>query len=197
MLESLPTNIFKSKSLQKLNLWNCSRLKKFTGIQVLSKSIIIEKFFGLRRQDMSWRTKLEFVPKWIYYLSCLKFLSRHGCLEPEHLQMKQFLLFSFDRLILSNCNSCLAEPFILALLHLSGNPFENIPSSIIQLHWLKRLFIHDYKKLRSLPQLPSSVTLLDASGCTSLETISSSGCWKLGFNIQHVTRPFISKTFSF
>ena len=66
MLESLPTNIFKSKSLKLLYLWDCSRLKKFTGIQVLSKLIIIEKFFGLRCQDISWRRKLEFVPKWIY-----------------------------------------------------------------------------------------------------------------------------------
>ncbi|XP_024022089.1 disease resistance-like protein DSC1 [Morus notabilis] len=184
MLESLPTNIFKLKSLQILNLWDCSRLKKFTGIQVLSNAVIIEKFFGLRRQDMSSRKKLEFVPKWIYYLSCLKFLSRHGCLEPEHLQVKQFSLFSFARLDLGNCSIVeipiwLSHLSSLTVLGLGGNPFENIPSSIIQLHQLERLLICDCKKLRSLPQLPSSVSDLDASGCTSLETISSSGCYGL------------------
>ncbi|XP_024031844.1 disease resistance-like protein DSC1 [Morus notabilis] len=197
-LRSLPTNIFKSKSLQTLELGDCSRLKKFTGIQVLSNSIVIEKFFGLRRQDMSWRRKLEFVPKWIYYLSCIKFLSRRGCLEPEHLQRKQFFLFSLNRLDLSNCN-IVEIPVWLSLLSsltwldLSGNPFENIPSSIIQLHRLKWLIIKNCKKLRSLPQLPSSVIVINARGCTSLETISSLA-W-CGFNTRRVTYPFI--TFEF
>ncbi|XP_024024862.1 disease resistance-like protein DSC1 isoform X1 [Morus notabilis] len=78
-------------------------------------------------------------------------------------------------------------------MNLSGNPFENIPSSIRQLHRLDTLNNENCKKLRSLPQLPSSIRLLNASGCTSLETISSSG-W-CGFNTQHVTHPFI--TFEF
>ncbi|XP_024022076.1 TMV resistance protein N, partial [Morus notabilis] len=73
----------------------------------------------------------------------------------------------------------------LTSLDLSENPFENVPSSIIQLHQLVTLIIDNCKKLRSLPQLPSSVWLLNASGCTSLETLSSSGCY--GFNIRHVT----------
>ncbi|XP_024022070.1 disease resistance-like protein DSC1 [Morus notabilis] len=126
--------------------------------------------------------------------SSVNFLNASGCTSLETI--------SSSGLHLSNCNivEIPVWPSILSsltVLNLSGNPFENIPSSIIQLHRLNTLYIENCKKLRSLPQLPSSVNFLNASGCTSLETISSSGCY--GFNIRHVIRPFISnhKRFTF
>ncbi|XP_024022074.1 LOW QUALITY PROTEIN: putative disease resistance protein At4g11170 [Morus notabilis] len=199
-IKELPLSIRRFESLVELSLRGCQHIKNLPAttfprnIQVLNLS------------DLS----IKQVPLSIELLENLVELSLEGCQHIKHLPA--VLPRNLEILNLRNSSieqvsslsieglDCLREFYLggcKMLENLSGNPFENIPSSIIKLHRLRILDIKNCKKLRSLPQLPSSVTHLDASGCTSLETISSSGCWKLGFNIQHVTRPFISKTFSF
>ncbi|KAL5563693.1 hypothetical protein UlMin_033440 [Ulmus minor] len=79
---------------------------------------------------------------------------------------------------------------------------EFLPKSICKLHHLKVLTISNCSKLKSLPELPSSIQCIEASGCMSLEEISSStsskkqgwdytarfcccifgNCWKLDMN---------------
>lgn len=205
-LESLPTNILKTlKSLERLSLENCSRLRNLTGTtsstppynvkgpgRDFSGSFVIDKLFGFHRADVGWRKKLEFVPNWVYNLSSLLFLSRHRhiglCFKLEHLRIKLFSLFSLRELFLYGCNIVEIPEWLgllssLGLLNLGGNHFENLPSSIKLLHRLERLEITNCKKLQSLPQLPLSIKVLNARGCTSLEKISSS---RSGFALRHL-----------
>ena len=59
----------------------------------------------------------------------------------------------------------------LYTLNLSGNKFECLPESIIQLSKLKTIDLNDCIRLRSLPLLPSSTSLVGVAGCNSLETL--------------------------
>ncbi|CAH8255922.1 unnamed protein product [Arabidopsis lyrata] len=56
--------------------------------------------------------------------------------------------------------------------HQSGAGIKKIPDCIKYLHGLKELYIVGCPKLVSLPELPSSLTILQASNCESLETVS-------------------------
>ncbi|KAG7587728.1 AAA+ ATPase domain [Arabidopsis suecica] len=56
--------------------------------------------------------------------------------------------------------------------HQSGPDIKKIPDCIKYLHGLKELYIVGCPKLVSLPELPSSLTILQASNCESLETVS-------------------------
>eukprot|EP00257_Ricinus_communis_P015990 XP_015574023.1 disease resistance-like protein DSC1 [Ricinus communis] len=89
----------------------------------------------------------------------------------------------------------------LNFLNLSGNDFETIPSSINQLSRITHLKIANCQRLKSLPDLPSSIERLDVDNCISLEnlpnvsekhnmknfTVQFSNCYKLN-NSQGSTR---------
>ena len=80
------------------------------------------------------------------------------------------------RLDISDCNlqtipnDC-GYLYSLEVLNLSGNNFDCLPESIIQLSKLKNIFLMHCTRLRSLPQLPSSTSVVVAENCTSLETL--------------------------
>ncbi|KAK4779674.1 hypothetical protein SAY87_015780 [Trapa incisa] len=59
----------------------------------------------------------------------------------------------------------------LEVLNLGYNKFHSLPSSLKGLKILKELILTNCRELRSLPELPSSLTKLDASNCTALESI--------------------------
>ena len=59
----------------------------------------------------------------------------------------------------------------LYTLNPSGNKFECLLESIIQLSKLKTIDLNDCIRLRSLPLLPSSTSLVGVAGCNSLETL--------------------------
>ncbi|RXH97759.1 hypothetical protein DVH24_010084 [Malus domestica] len=61
----------------------------------------------------------------------------------------------------------------LRYIDLSGTKIKSIPSSIKEASKLSRLCLVECKKLQSLPELPA-VSHLEADGCTSLKTVSSS-----------------------
>ncbi|KAK9994997.1 hypothetical protein SO802_024700 [Lithocarpus litseifolius] len=88
----------------------------------------------------------------------------------------------------------------LQFLNLSGNNFDCLPKSIIQLSRLYHFTLRNCTRLRSLPQLPSGSFIVFAEGCTSLETLSNlsnlpkfrlSNCFKLADN-QGWTEMFFS-----
>ncbi|KAL5578013.1 hypothetical protein UlMin_019712, partial [Ulmus minor] len=62
----------------------------------------------------------------------------------------------------------------LVTLSLKSNDFDGIPSSIGNLYKLKFLDISYCRNLRSLPELPLSINILNAVECLSLEMVSTS-----------------------
>lgn len=58
-------------------------------------------------------------------------------------------------------------------LSLDGSSVESLPASIRYLSGLEELSLSGCKRLQSLPELPTSIRKLDASDCTSLETVFS------------------------
>lgn len=66
--------------------------------------------------------------------------------------------------------SCLS---LLEKLNLSGNDFVSIPTSFAQLSGLKRLGLVGCKNLQTLPELPSTIDIIDAQDCISLEELPS------------------------
>ncbi|KAJ0896089.1 putative leucine-rich repeat domain superfamily [Helianthus annuus] len=84
---------------------------------------------------------------------------------------------SLRKLNLSNCNlgdgdipsDIFCESLNLQVLDLSRNNFSRLPSSISQLPGLKLLNLSDCINLVELPDLPSSIAVLKADGCDSLE----------------------------
>ena len=86
-------------------------------------------------------------------------------------------LRSLTTLDLSFCNvqtipnalGCLSS---LELLNLRGNNFVSLPESIIQLSNLRYLYMGGRSHLRMLPKLPLNIKYIEATMCTSLETLS-------------------------
>ena len=94
---------------------------------------------------------------------------------------------SLKDLNLSDCNllegalpsdlSCLPS---LESFALSRNSFITMPASLSRLPRLKKLVLAQCKSLQSLPELPSSIEILYADHCISLETFSyPSSAYKL------------------
>ena len=83
---------------------------------------------------------------------------------------------SLTKLDLSYCNvrtipnvlGCLSS---LNTLNLRGNNFVCLPESIIQLSNLRYLYMNGCTHLRMLPKLPLNIIIIDATECTSLETL--------------------------
>lgn len=85
-------------------------------------------------------------------------------------------LRSLTNLNLSYCNlwtipnalGCLSS---LKGLNLRGNNFVSLPKSIVQLSNLYYLLLDNCIRLQSLPELPSNMVSIQASGFTSLEIL--------------------------
>jgi hypothetical protein len=60
----------------------------------------------------------------------------------------------------------------LTKLRLSEIDFERIPASIKHLTKLRELYLDDCKRLQCLPELPSTLQVLIASGCISLKYVA-------------------------
>ncbi|CAL8997435.1 unnamed protein product [Prunus brigantina] len=87
---------------------------------------------------------------------------------------------SLTELDLSDCNllegdipSDLGHMSSLKFLYLSGNPFASLPNSIAQLSQLESLAVGNCPKLQALPDLPSSMSSVEAYNCNSLGTSSA------------------------
>ncbi|PON63062.1 Leucine-rich repeat, typical subtype, partial [Trema orientale] len=210
-LMNLSTSICELKHLRDLSLLRCSKLENFpeilepmeslgsldlreTGITGLPRFSLVN-LITLRSLFLDDCENLASVPHSIFCISSLQRLSLSNCPRVELLApMSQICSHRLKELNMSNCSAlelpdwfgCLSS---LEILDLRGNHFDTIPKSIKNIPWLIELQISNCKNLRSLPDLPLSVGFLDASGCTSLETVSNSktnivqGHW----NDYHVT----------
>ena len=185
-LSSLPDAICSLTSLKTLNLSGCSKLYKLPEN--------LGNLEGLEELDLS-ETAIRELPS----LNYLKVLCLHGCKELSPKSSNKFLsfplmhgrspnpmamlehslsgLWSLTDLDLSYCN-LQAIPYILGsmsslkILNLRGNNFVCLPKSIIELSELQILYLSGCTSLQSLPKLPLSIKEIDATECTSLETLS-------------------------
>nr|XP_023888391.1 TMV resistance protein N-like [Quercus suber]XP_023888392.1 TMV resistance protein N-like [Quercus suber]XP_023888393.1 TMV resistance protein N-like [Quercus suber] len=191
-LSSLPNACYSSMSLKILTLSGCSKLEE------LPKNLGNLK--GLEELDLSG-SAIRVLPTSIRLLKNLKKLSLCGCKglsskssnklfsfpfmqqrrSPDPMAMLESSLsslWSLTELDLSHCNlqaipdafDCLSS---LLKLNLEGNEFIWLPKSMIQLSNLQDLFLCGCTNLRSLPKLPSNIKYIDATQCTSPETLSS------------------------
>ncbi|TQD69513.1 hypothetical protein C1H46_044954 [Malus baccata] len=192
-LSSIPQSIFKLKSLDTLDLKGCSAFYEFPQIfepmehlNFLSlKGTAVEKLpssignlIGLETLNLGMCRNLSVVPSCIYSLTILKTLTFCYCRELKELPSGSVRLLSLKVLDLhgtriSEIPDGLVGSTSLQDLDLSRSMIRSIPASIKQASRLRRLTLIGCKKLQSLPELPVQCDL-EAQGCTSLKTVSSS-----------------------
>ncbi|XP_030932944.1 disease resistance protein RPP2B-like isoform X2 [Quercus lobata] len=178
-------------SLKILTLSGCSKLDELPEN--------LGNIEGLEELDVSG-TAITRLPLSIVHLKNLKVLSLYGCvglssksfsklLSFPLMQQKRNLdsmgmlecclqgLWSLTKLDLSYCNirtipDVLGSLSSLEVLNLKGNNFVCLPESIIQLSNLGALYLGGCTQLQMLPKLPLNMNFINATGCTSLETLS-------------------------
>ncbi|KAL5540922.1 hypothetical protein UlMin_044898 [Ulmus minor] len=193
-LKSLPTSICNLKSLTRLDLFGCSELESFPEILEpmehleyldLNETVIkklpssIENLIALSSLTMVRCGSLEFIPNSIYNIKGLGGFSTGNCSKLEKFPFVPNHSCHLNNLDLSYCGILEISDSISSLsslkrLDLRGNVIETIPTSIKQLSKLKLLKVTNCKNLQSLPELPLSLDVLYACGCTSLEIVKSS-----------------------
>ena len=194
-LRSLPGHICQMKALKEISVEGCSNLECFEEIiedmehleilylcdVVITKlPSSIEHLKGLIRLELKNCENLETLPNSIGNLTRLQDLFVQNCPRlqklPNSLRSLQCCL---KRLYLRGCNLmegeipsdlwCLSS---LKYLHVSGNRIRRIPTGIIQLSKLVGLYMNHCPMLEEIPELPSSLRLLQADNCPCLKAFS-------------------------
>ncbi|KAI9070548.1 hypothetical protein K1719_047491 [Acacia pycnantha] len=82
-------------------------------------------------------------------------------------------------------------------LDLSGNKLKNLPAGCISKLWnLEQLWLNSCSELRSLPQAPPSLRLMDAGECALLETVTDEQLLHLFASIDQAEQHRRNETFS-
>ncbi|RVW96800.1 TMV resistance protein N [Vitis vinifera] len=166
-LELLPRGIYKLKHLQTLSFNGCSKLERFPEIK--------GNMGKLRVLDLSGTAIMD-LPSSISHLNGLQTLLLEDCSKLHKIPIHICHLSSLEVLDLGNCNimeggipSDICHLSSLQKLNLEGGHFSCIPATINQLSRLKALNLSHCNNLEQIPELPSSLRLLDAHGsnCTS------------------------------
>ncbi|PQP98977.1 disease resistance protein RPS6 [Prunus yedoensis var. nudiflora] len=190
-------NIWNLKSLESLDLSRCSNFQHLpkisdpmehleflnlsgTAVEELLPSV--GNLVALQYLDLHKCKNLEVVPNSIYNLSNLKTLWFNGCSELKKLPpvlIDQVRLVSLEELDLAKCSILEIPDALVCLtslkeLNLRETNIKSIPASIKHAAHLSCLFLTNCKSLESLPELPPLLQHLEAHGCTSLKTVSSS-----------------------
>ncbi|ERN02715.1 hypothetical protein AMTR_s00085p00136920 [Amborella trichopoda] len=165
----LPASMGKMKSLRHLNIEETAIVKLPDDFGSLSSLNVLKmpdcpqfkefpQNFGsltsLRTLDIHNNGKLTRLPS---ALSCLHSMEE---LNANHCNLEGSIPDEFEKL------------YSLTTLRLRNNKFHQLPSSMRGLSQLKTLFLSHCTQLRSIPELPTSLAILDAVNCTALQTIS-------------------------
>ncbi|KAJ4972288.1 hypothetical protein NE237_005387 [Protea cynaroides] len=137
-LKYLPTNICKLTSLERLNIG-------FTGIRKLPENL--DSLEALKELLIDG-TSIEQLPNSIGNLTNLKNLSAGGCKIQE-----------------GGVPDVIGRLSSLESLSLNGNQIRSLPETVSSISLLQKLSLAGCTELQSLPELPSSLKFLDASGC--------------------------------
>ncbi|WJX86497.1 hypothetical protein P8452_68803 [Trifolium repens] len=108
------------------------------------------------------------------HLSSLRYLYLGGCtsLKEFSLTSKEMVKLNLELTGIKQLPSSIGLQIKLEKLLLGNSHIENFPKSVKLLTSLRHLGLQDCRKLQSLPELPSSLIALDASGCLSLENVT-------------------------
>ncbi|XP_059644442.1 TMV resistance protein N-like [Cornus florida] len=186
-LSSLPENICGLSCLKTLKLSGCSKLEELPE-RLGNLKCLVELHAN--------KTGIKRLPSSITLLKELKVLSLSGCRGTMLTQSSSWFLprkredsvclvlpsltglYSLTELDLSDCNlseggipNDLGSLASLIKLNLSRNSFVSLPASISRLSQLKTLVVEGCKRLKALPELPSSIFILRADDCQSLISI--------------------------
>ncbi|KAK6933667.1 NB-ARC, partial [Dillenia turbinata] len=146
-IEQVPTSAVRLKKLQKLSLYGCGGKKPESS----SMSLLSWLF---PRKAMNSTTGLQ-----------MSFLS--GLLSLRELDLRECYIEAG----LIDCD--LSRLLLLEKLDLSDSNIMSLPDSINQLVQLKHLLLENCRMLQELPELPTSLTVLRATDCVSLEQLSN------------------------
>ncbi|CAL8177561.1 unnamed protein product [Prunus armeniaca] len=168
-LVSLPTNIWKLKSLKSLDLENCYNFQNFPEVSEVMEYLEFLNLSG---------TLVKKITPSIRNLVALRELYLHNCKNLEVVPDELFCLTS------------------LQVLNLSWTEVKSLPASIKQAAQLSLLFLNGCKSLESLPELPPSLKTIALeerifprrphlkelpTNKKCLDSIDLSGCSKLYF----------------
>ena len=169
----LPEEMFNLACLQDLDLTDCSKMEKLP-----------ENSLGA--ETTATGSGIKQLPIWILGMGWWWSVSFKGCKEltapfsswptwNPQIHSGSFL----SELDLSDCNllelsDAIAHLSSLKLLNLSGNKnLESLPAAMNRLFHLCGLKVEGCTRLKSIPELSSSVEEIYANDCTSLETVSA------------------------
>ncbi|PRQ41888.1 putative leucine-rich repeat domain, L domain-containing protein [Rosa chinensis] len=170
-LVSLPMDICKLKSLERLDLSGCHSFTNFPEIAERMEHLeylnlsgtkneelpsSVGNLVGLKTLDLTYCTSLESLPNSFGNLNILEWFSFRGCKKLEEIP------------------DCFTSFPALQVLDLSETMIETIPPTIKQVFGLKSLLLDPCERLQSLPVLPCLLEDLEAQGCKRLETLSVS-----------------------
>ncbi|XP_058216680.1 disease resistance protein RPV1-like [Rhododendron vialii] len=201
-LWKLPFGIGMLKSLEYLDFSGCRELGKLAGLKGSpSKSrLSFLSSWTLRTKKMD---SIGLSLACVQGLSCLKRLSIADC-NLSHLPGEIGSLISLETLTLDGNNLCTLPDSVcnlvylkelsmdccnvshlpaeverlisLEVLDLGGNSFTSLPDSFRNLSNLWGLYLGNCTRLESIPEIPSGLLLVDASLCTSLESVPTARC---------------------
>ncbi|XP_024929218.3 disease resistance protein RPV1 [Ziziphus jujuba] len=183
-LKSIPESIWKMSSLTYLSLYDCPNLEKLQEISDDCMSSSLEwsdirdctRLCGpINLRWISLSTSLVRVPTWFKNLNKLEQLDLDYCknlkdgLENLPLNIRDLSLYGTAIEALPSSFGRLLNLEWLNMSHCKNlkDGIENLPLN------LRRLYLSGCTRLKSIPVLPSGLNILDASNCSSLETISS------------------------
>ena len=146
-----------------------------TAIEELPPSSI-EGLTALEILDLEGCKDLKCLPSNMDSLRSLKFLNLSRCSKLANLPENLWKIKCLERLDLSGISQleeieldgigCLSS---LKYLSLSSNNFVTLPAIFSQLTELEALVLSNCKKLRSVPELPSTLRYINMESCCSLE----------------------------
>ncbi|KAF9661743.1 hypothetical protein SADUNF_Sadunf19G0100300 [Salix dunnii] len=160
-LKEVPQSV--TSKLEYLSLDGCSKITKFPEISGDIKRLYLSK------------TAITEVPSSIQFLKKLETLSVVGCSKLESFQEITVPMKSLTRLNLDNTgikeipSSSFKHMISLVTLSLCGMLIKELPLSIKDMVRLRNLAL-DKTLIKTLPELPPSLTSLTAPDCESLET---------------------------
>ncbi|GJS96703.1 TMV resistance protein N [Tanacetum coccineum] len=189
-LKSLPKSICNLRSLERLYLDECSNLGKLpeevgnieslqelhaTGTAIKQLPDSIGHLKKLKNVSLAQSNKRHMKAKHWFSFFPFQILSQTRT-EIKFLPPTLSTLSSIKDMDLSDSNLSDADiPYDLSqlsslrYLHLNGNNFSSLPSSLNQLCSLQHLWLNDCKVLQSINEFPPNLRTLDASNCPLLE----------------------------